>query len=108
MVINEMDEVLGHGRGGGLSPTATLKNVGLICEACGAGKHYDCIVLTDSSKHMCLCNYTTHPYLSRDQLSKPLIPVVVPTQAGVAAKQGLGETVYPGRDSAPRLAKEIR
>ena len=69
-----------------------LKNVGLICEACGAGKHYDCIVLTDESKHMCLCNYTTHPYMSREQLTKPLIHVAVPTEAGAIAKKDLGET----------------
>ena len=92
----------------GLSPTATLKNVGLICDPCGAGKHYDCVCLTDPTKHMCLCNYTTHPYLSREQLTKPLIHVAIPTEAGVIAKNEIGEAVHPRGDKAPWLAKEVR
>ena len=72
MVYEAMDcMAVEHYGVGGLSADALLKNVGLICDACGAGKHYDCILLTDSTKKMCLCSYTTHPYLSKEQLSIP-------------------------------------
>jgi hypothetical protein len=63
-----------------------LKNVGLICEPCGAGKHYDCVLIKDPTKHMCVCAYTVHPYLSKDQLTPPtqrLISPVVPVLVGV-------------------------
>jgi hypothetical protein len=81
-----------------------LKNVGLICDACGAGRHYDCIVLTDESKHMCLCNYTCHPYLSREQLSKPLSIV---TPLPLAGEQH-GKEVYQRSDTPSRLADAVR
>jgi hypothetical protein len=81
-----------------------LKNVGLICDACGAGKHYDCIVLTDPSKHMCLCNYTTHPYLSREQMEKPLTIIGAITTAG----EEHGKEIHPGSHQASRLVEKVR
>ena len=85
-----------------------LKNVGLICEACGAGHHEDCITIIDPTKRMCLCAYTTHPYLSRDQLTPRVITVAVPTPVGAIAKKDLGPTVHQGSDKAPRVIEKVR
>lgn len=80
-----------------------LKNVGAICNACGAGRHYDCILLTDPRKKMCLCAYATHPYLSKDQLAKPLsVSAAVPMAGGTELiKQGVGKTVLRTEAKAP-------
>lgn len=89
-------------KGDGLSPTVLLKNVGAICDPCGAGQHWACVVLTDRNdptipqrkkRKMCMCQYTTHPYLSPQQLEAPPntkihISVAVPTSLGAIAASG--------------------
>jgi hypothetical protein len=80
-----------------------LKNVGLICEACGAGRHYDCDLIKDPTKHMCLCSYTTHPYLTKEQLTAPtqrLISPIIPVSVGVEAQRRVVSTDLRAKDAA--------
>lgn len=62
-----------------------LKNVGLICAGCGAGRHYDCDLEVqkrnlETGKKMCVCFYQNHPYLSREQLVPPMEKLIVEAQ----------------------------
>jgi hypothetical protein len=75
-----------------------LKNVGVICPACdGPGLHWNCDVERDKrddtipekrKRKMCMCYYTTHSYLSKEQLTPPtqkVIAVPLPIAGGVTA-----------------------
>ena len=63
-----------------------LKNIGLICPSCdGPGLHYNCDVEKDKrnpaipdkqKRRMCVCFYTVHPYLSKEQLTPPTQTVI--------------------------------
>lgn len=61
-----------------------LKNVGLICDGCGGGHHENCELEIQKregtkNKRMCVCFYSTHPYLSKEQLTPKIISEVIHT-----------------------------
>ena len=89
-----------------------LKNVGMLCSGCSGGKHYDCEVEMDresaipehDKRKMCVCYYTVHPYLSREQLTRPEAKIIAPAPVSAA----VGTEVHTVGNPAPRLAAGIR
>jgi hypothetical protein len=92
-----------------------LKNIGLICEGCGGGHHEYCDLEVErrdgtKSKHMCVCFYSTHPYLSRDQLepSERRISAPVSPATGVEPNREVERLLHPGRDKAQGVSSAVR
>ncbi len=89
-----------------------LKNIGFVCPGCSSGRHYDCDIERDPTLKMCLCFYTTHPYMDKAQLTKPtenrislspLVPVVGSTDsrsAGPAPRLGIRGNQQVSHDRA--------
>ena len=93
MVYETVELLPGGGRG---LANSMLKNVGLICNACSAGAHWDCDLLNDPTKKMCMCAYNTHPYMTKEQLTpkaKQILGFAGTTRSGaIATEKGIGSS----------------